>query len=376
MLARRSLLLGAGGAAVVAALPGVAHAAIPQPGGPLPLPRPSGGLSVATRSFPLVDPSRTDPFAPQPGPREVMVQLWFPSAPTGTKEAEYIHPRTAQVLETGWAAPPGSLARIRTGATTGRRAPRLPTLVLLSHGRGSVRALTTSLAVELASHGHLVAALDHTHDSAAVGFPDGRLILGSLPAQPDDWDAQDRLEIETRAADLRFVADRLTERHTLRPRIGVLGHSMGGPAAAEAMRQDRRFLAGLNLDGGLFGTTVPDVGLDRPYLLLSSAPDHESWGRWRAVHHGFGRHLQLNGGGHLTGTDLPAYAEAIGLRAAWPAADWQYAFGTIAPDRGAEITRAYTVAFFGRFLAQRPAPLLRAPSRRFPEIEFRWSRGN
>ncbi|WP_329013320.1 alpha/beta hydrolase [Streptomyces sp. NBC_00690] len=376
MLARRSLLLGAGGAAVAAALPGTAHAAPPLTGSPLPLPRPSGGLAVATRSFPLVDQTRTDPLAPRPGPRELMVQLWFPNAPTGAPETAYLDPRAAQLLETGWGAPAGALARVRTGASAGRRAPRLPTLILLSHGRGSVRALTTSLAVELASHGHLVAAVDHTHDAAVVAFPDGRLILGGLPANPDDWDAQDRLEIAVRAADLRFVADRLTERHVLPPRIGLLGHSMGGPAAAEAMRQDRRFIAGLNLDGGLFGTTVPDVGLDRPYLLLSSAPDHESWGRWRAAHHGWGRHLHLADGGHLTATDLPSYAEAIGLRTVWPAADWQGAFGTLPPVRASEITRAYAVAFFGRFLARRPAPLLSAPSRRFPEIEFRWSRGN
>ncbi|WP_231408454.1 alpha/beta hydrolase [Streptomyces clavuligerus] len=81
--------------------------------------------------------------------------------------------------------------------------------------------------------------MDHTHDAAAVRFPDGRLILGNLPSAPDDWDAQDRLETGVRAADLRTVVDALALRRLAPPRIGLLGHSMGGAAAAEAMRQDR-----------------------------------------------------------------------------------------------------------------------------------------
>ncbi|MER7050088.1 alpha/beta hydrolase family protein [Streptomyces jumonjinensis] len=381
MPARRSLLLGAGGAALAAVLPqNPAYAAPsappPSDGVPVPLPPPTGPHPVATRSLHLVDRTRTDPFAPLPGARELMVQLWFPAARPAAAFAEYAPARTAAVLESEWTVRPGSLARVRTGVRTARRTPARPTLILLSHGRGSTGFLTTSLAIELASHGHLVASVDHTHDAAAVLFPDGRLIRGDLPAAPDDWDAQDRLETGVRAADLRFVADQLTARRPAPPRIGVLGHSMGGPAAAEAMRQDRRFAAGLDLDGGLFGTAAADTGLDRPFLLLTSSPDHESWARWRAAHHGWGRHLHLAGGGHLSATDLAGYAEAIGVREAWSAQAWHEALGTLAPERATGIVRAYTVAFFGRFLAHRPAPLLRAPSARFPEVEFRWSRSN
>ncbi|MFF8955557.1 alpha/beta hydrolase family protein [Streptomyces sp. NPDC014894] len=374
MLARRSLLLTATGAAA-AALSTAGTAAASPAGGPLPLPRATGPHPVGTRALPLTDRTRTDPFAARPGPRELMAQLWFPAHRPPGRPAGYADAPTAAVLEADWGVPAGSLARVTTGVRAAGRAPVRPTLILLSHGRGSVRALTTSLAAELASHGHTVAALDHTHDAAAVAFPDGRLIRGNLPSAPDDWDAQDRLETSVRAADLRFAADELTARRTAPVRVGILGHSMGGAAAAEAMRQDRRFAAGLDLDGGLFGTAVADQGLDRPFLLLSSSPDHDTWARWRAAHHGWGRHLHLAGGGHLSATDLPLYAEAIGLRESRPAPLWREMLGDIAPDRAAEIVRAVAVAFFGRFLAHRPAPLLRGPSARFPELDFRWSRG-
>jgi pimeloyl-ACP methyl ester carboxylesterase len=44
-------------------------------------------------------------------------------------------------------------------------------------------------------------------------------------------------------------------------RIGIFGHSLGGAIAANAMANDRRFDAGLNLDGG-----VPLVLEDRDTL--------------------------------------------------------------------------------------------------------------
>lgn len=381
--------MAAAGLCTVPAHASARTSALPVAGRGLRLPAPTGPGTVVTRAFPLVDRARTDPFAPLPRPRELMVQLWFATdrddSELGTESergggghgglSAYIPPATAAVLEGEWGVAAGSLARIRTGVPAVRRGGRRPTLILLSHGRGAARSLTTSLAVELASHGHLVAAVDHTYDAAAVHFPDGRLIRGNLPSAPADWDAQDRLETGVRAADLRFVADRLIADRLAPPRVGLLGHSMGGPAAAEAMRQDRRFVAGLDLDGGLFGTTVADTGLDRPFLLLTSSPDHESWARWRAAQHGWGRHLHLAGGGHLSATDLPSYAEAIGLRQVWPDTLWREFMGTIEPDRATEVVRAYTVAFFGRFLAHRPAPLLRGPAARFPEVEFRWSRG-
>ncbi|MER6912579.1 alpha/beta hydrolase [Streptomyces sp. NPDC000594] len=387
MLARRSLLLGAGGAAALAALSAPSAAATGP--GALRLPPPTGGRPVGTRSFPVVDASRTDPFAERPGPRELMVQLWFPLCDgdggggdddragygtTGTGSVPYTDRGTAAVLEDSWAVPRGSLARIRTGVRAARRVPRRPTLILVSHGRGATRWMTTSLATELASHGHLVAAVDHTHDAAAVRFPDGRLILGNLPDAPADWDTQDRLETGVRAADLRSVADTLAARGLVPSRIGILGHSMGGAAAAEAMRQDRRFAAGLDLDGGLFGTTVPDTGLDRPFLLLTSSPEHESWTRWRAAHRGWGRHLLLTGGGHLSATDLTGYAEPLGLRTTWPEPLWREFFGTLPADRATRTVRACAVAFFGRFLAGRPAPLLDRPSPRHPDLAFHWLR--
>ncbi|MFE7562025.1 alpha/beta hydrolase [Kitasatospora sp. NPDC057500] len=400
MIGRRSLLTFAGLGGAALALPGTtAYAAPASPvaappaappaapsAAPIDLPAPTVRRTVGTVSLHLVDEDRQDPFAPVPAPRELMVQLWYPAqSAAGRPRAPYTTARVAALVEQGL-LDPGTIIRLRPTARLGApAAPGALPLLLLGHGRKGGRANCTALAEELAAHGYLVAAVDHTYDAAAVEFPDGRLVHSALADDPADWGATESKEIAARVADLRFVATELTTGRTARRhhglpcadpgRIGVLGHSMGGAAAAEAVRQDRRFAAGLNLDGGFFGSPVPDEGLDRPFLLLTSLADHETWQRWREHQRGWGRHLLQRDSGHLSFTDLPYTAGPGRLADHLPAEQYAQLLGTITPARGAELTRAYVRAHFDRFLRGRPSPLLNAPSPRYPEISFVWSRG-
>ena len=50
-------------------------------------------------------------------------------------------------------------------------------------------------------------------------------------------------------------------------RIGVIGHSIGGSAAAQACSLDDRFRAGMNLDGTIFGPVV-HTGTRQPFFLV------------------------------------------------------------------------------------------------------------
>lgn len=385
MIRRRSLLHLAGLGGAAALLPaGPALASVASPPAParaIDLPAPTVGRPVGTTSLHLVDHGRLDPFAPVPGPRELMVQLWYPARGTaGRPRAPYTTPGVAAAIERNLPLDPGTLALVRPTARADAPARPGPLpLLLLGHGRGGVRGNCTALAEELAAHGYLVAAVDHTYDAAAVEFPDGRLVRGVLPEDPPDWDAADRKEIGARVDDLRFVTDELTGgRLPFRvdeERIGVLGHSTGGAAAAEALRRDQRLRIGLDLDGGLFGSPVPELGLDRPFLLLTALDDHDTWQRWREHQHAWGRQLRTLGAGHLGFTDLPHTAAPGHLADHLPADTYASLFGTLAPARATALTRGYVRAFADHFLRGRPAPLLDGPSPRHPEIEFRWSRG-
>ncbi|KIQ62603.1 hypothetical protein TR51_26795 [Kitasatospora griseola] len=385
MIGRRSLLVAAGAGAAALTLPARSASAVPVRS--IDLPRPTVDRPVGTIVLHLVDRARQDPFAPTPGPRELMVQLWYPALDRGeSARAPYTTPRVAAAFETMLQLDPGTLAAVRPTARAGApAAPGALPLLLLGHGRKGGRSNCTALAEELAAHGYLVASVDHTYDAAAVEFPDGRLVRSVLADDPADWGATEHQEIAARVGDLRFVATALTERRELPRRsglpyadggrIGVLGHSMGGAAAAEAVRQDDRFVAGLDLDGGLFGSPVPELGLDRPFLLLTSSADHDTWQRWRDHQRGWARQLRFLGAGHLSFTDLPHAAVPGGLPQHLPAEAYAALFGTLAPDRTTELTRGYARAHFDRFLRHRPARLLDSPSPRFPEVEFRWSRG-
>lgn len=378
MVTRRSLLVAAGLSAGAIALPSVPARAAERG---IDLPVPTSRRPVGTVGLHLVDRDRDDPLAPDRRPRELMVQLWYPAlSTTGTRRAPYTTSGVAAALEAGLPLKPGTLAAVRPHART--CAPAVPgplPLVLLGHGRKGGRSNCTALAEELASHGYLVAGIDHTYDAAVVEFPGGRTVHSVLPEESDDWDRQERLEIAARVGDLRFVATALTRRRRSPRadpgRIGVVGHSMGGAAAAELLRVDERFAVGVNLDGALFGSPVADLGLDRPYLLLTALAEHDTWQRWREHQRGWGRQLRVHGTGHLTFTDLPHFAVPGGLAESWPADLYAELLGTMAPARSTELIRTYTRLCLDRFLKDRPSSLLNGPSPRYPEVDFRWTRG-
>ncbi|MGY0235805.1 alpha/beta hydrolase family protein [Longispora urticae] len=350
-----------------------------EPGGPTPprewLPAPTGPRPVGTLSTRLVDHSRRDPYAPGQRWRELMVQAWYPAAPAPGPRAAYLAPKAVAHLEAGLGVPAGSLAQLRPYARTGAPPARTGCpVVLFSHGWGGGRTNATTLAEDLASHGYLVVAVDHTYDADAVEFPGGRLETSRLPAEPTA--ADDTLNIGVRVADLRFVADWCARWPVADvTRLGVLGHSMGGPAAADWMLRDRRVRCGVNLDGAFFGTRAPEIGLDRPFLLATADWDHDTWPVFRARHRGWGRHLVLAGSGHYSQVDPPWFVEPAGLADLWPADLFAVLFGTIAPDRSSRVARTYLRAYFDLWLRGRATELFDGPAAGFPEVEVRWRAG-
>ena len=110
-----------------------------------------------------------------------MVSLWYPAVPSDGPRARYMTPAEAELQLssrgiTGFR--PDVLSATRTNAVSdatpagGQRS--LP-LVVLSPGFTNPRSTLTALAEDLASHGYVAAGIDHTYESRATAFPDGRL---------------------------------------------------------------------------------------------------------------------------------------------------------------------------------------------------------
>ncbi|PSJ27075.1 esterase [Streptosporangium nondiastaticum] len=358
------------------------------------LPAPTGPYAVGTVTRHLVDTSRTDPWKPERGSREVMVSLFYP-ADRGTAPPVAPHMDAASAAHFGSARGAGSFnygvrpdaadwtstrTHARVDVPVARAARALP-VVLYSSGLGDPRTWNTTLVEELASRGYVVVTLDHTYDSSEVLLPGGRLAESALPelagAPVADVDAALRRAMKARVDDTRFVLDTLGSAQWRRGlprglgdaldlrRVGMAGQSAGGFTAAQALHDDRRLKAGINMDGqmdfplpdstGSKLSTVAREGVDRPFLLLGSdgpgADDNTaSWTSFLEHSRGDQRRTTLAGARHGTFTDAPSLLPALVRQGVLTEDALRQDVGTLRPERAVAATRAYVVAFFDRHL--------------------------
>ena len=329
----------------------------------------------------LKDVSRPDPWAAGVNARELMVSLWYPAAPSDGPRAPYMTPAESRLQLTSrgiTGVPPDALSTVRTNAvsdaTPAGRQGSLP-LVVLSPGFTNPRSTLTGLAEDLASHDYVVAGIDHTYESLATAFPDGRITTCLAREAPRRGQGFWEKVVTGRAADVSFVLGELTGAHPAWPgaglidpsRIAMAGHSAGGAAAIAAMLADSRVRAGIDMDGAT-AARIPPSGLSRPFLFLGKQSNYTpggegpvtTWERDWELLTGWKRWLLVAGAMHASFTDLALLADQTGIDigAGLPGA------------RSLDITRAYVRAFFDQHLRGRPQALLDQPSPRYPEVTF------
>jgi dienelactone hydrolase len=343
------------------------------------LPAPTGPCPVGTTSLYLRDVSRPDPWAAGVNARELMVSLWYPAMPSDGRPAEYMTSAESGLLLASAGVtgiPQDVLSTVRTNAVsdaTPAGNQRGHPLVVLSPGFTHPRSVLTALAEDLASHGYVVAGIDHTYESLATSFPDGRVTTClAREARRRDEGFKEKLAAG-RAADVSFLLGELTGAHPewqgaglIDPaRMAMAGHSAGGAAAIAAMLADARIRAGIDMDGATCGS-IPDQGLPRPFLFLGKQSNYTpgsggavtTWERDWAFLTGWKRWLLVAGAVHASFTDLALLAGQLGID-----------IGTgLSGARSLDITRAYVRAFFDQHLRGKPQALLDRPSRRYPEV--------
>ncbi|WP_262402142.1 alpha/beta hydrolase family protein [Actinomadura sp. CNU-125] len=341
--------------------------------------------------------------------RELMISVWYPvqkGAQDRQPVAPYLRPNVAKVFtgvdalgvfEAGtvdWAAARTNAAE---SAPADARHGRRP-VVLYSPGFGVPRALGTTIAEELVSRGYVVVTMDHTGETP-IEFPGGRVEPARLPQQSPE---RTKTAVKARVQDTRLVLDALTalarggnpdaEGRALPPglgrtldtsEIGMVGHSAGGVQAAETMRVDRRLDSGINMDGTMKYTDddyvpVARTGLDRPFMLMGSAPGGEpqthrtnpSWGSFYTNSTGWKRDLNVPTARHYSYTDVQAFLPEIDERNDLPEGAREKIIGTVDPEAMTASVRAYVTAFFDASLQDRRRPILDRPSKRYPHVRF------
>lgn len=350
------------------------------------LPAPTGPYGTGTQVRHVVDLKRRDPFAEGPaGPRELMIQIWYPvdAATTGTRST--YREKAATTVRTARYALAKTHSLVR--APMSGRHDSYP-VVLFAPSWWGGRTEATVQAEELASHGYVVVGIDHPYSSRLTVFPDGRKVRTTLVVGEDYGSEADfqafiaaaHEQVRVRAEDMRSVLDalerfnaddsdhQLTGRLDL-SRVGVLGFSIGGGVAAQACWLDARFRAGVDLDGMVaaeaadHGTRVPFLfifGIDPPGPDISVATDDAAVRReagFRATQFDRIQRSLLQYGGyfmvlpsvtHSYFADSPFYS---------PLRTRRY-LGMTDVERTARIVSRYVVGFFDAQFGNGPTQLL------------------
>jgi dienelactone hydrolase len=339
------------------------------------LPAPTGSYLVGTRILQIRTGGELD--------RELVVQLWYPASASHGPFASYRR-REETTRQSSYQAVLPTNSRLDAPV-----ANALFPLLLFSPAWGGRRTQNTYLAEDLASHGFVVAAIDHPGNSGPTLYRDGHV---DQPATGDAMDfatlsldqinAHGASELERQTADEIGVLDAL-ERMSQHPgspfyqrldltRVGAFGHSFGGAVAAEAAIKDDRIKAALDLDGSFFGQMQRN-GVPKPFMFIEQdLPVYADPARRSAIDRindalnasdleamkKFGAYrIFLHGSTHESFTDRSLFSPLARLSGV----------GTIPANREYEIVRAYALAFFDKTLRNADPALLKQAPGPYPE---------
>ncbi len=383
------------------------------------LPAPTGEMKVGTQVFRFVDPNREETFGKAAtGKRELMVQVWYPAQAGTGKYAPFIpDTQILRYMAANYGLPGFTFQHLKfvsshaySGAEVSSAQTSYP-LILTNPGFGSSRFLHTAQAENLASHGYIVAVIDHTYNTFATEFPDGRITTSTtndLFSPDNDYRTEsgnrDKLG-KVLTDDVAFALDEFELIQSgqipshLKGRIdlshvGVFGHSIGGATAYDAS-YDPRIAVGIDLDGGLYRLRDRE-GLRKPFLFMNSESEFvklkmvmdnrvytdselsrmdntREWmdqvtkdkklelERMRETVAAGGQFLYIDNTEHLNFTDVQFISPIFKMLGVT---------GKIAPERANSVINAYMLDFFDMYLKNQGGILMKGPDSRFPEVKF------
>ncbi|MBC7878192.1 MAG: acetylxylan esterase [Anaerolineales bacterium] len=365
----------------------------------LPVPRiptPSGPLQIGTSIYEFTDTTRKEKYSGKDEARRFMVQVWYPANITAEDErAPWVSDAKtfAPAIATYINLPSYFLNHLAlVDIPAYKDAPIAQTdngypVILFSHGWNGFNAQNTGQALELASHGYVVIAIQHTYGAVITVFPDGAVALNNPKALPEDADDPNyeivaRRLVDQWAGDMSFVlnqfqdwdedADSFFFQKLDMERIGVYGHSTGGGAAIQFCGIDPRCKAVLGMDPFMrpVSAEVIESGVPQPSFFMFS----QSWAEitdsknnqlfnqfYPSVSQSKGA-VVINGTKHYDFSDLPLLspiAPQLGLK------------GQLNGKQVTEIINSYLLDFFELTLNNKPSKLFDGSFDDFSEVKVR-----
>lgn len=186
-----------------------------------------GPHPAGTRQFSWTD---------EPRQQTMPVDIWYPAA--AAHKGQDLDPATMDRFE----VISGMGETVQQAVKDAAYEPGHHPLVVFSHGFGGERRQSTFFYSHLASHGYVVAAMDH------VGNTTADMISGEGAA--GDPAVIERFQ-QSRPLDVSFVIDRMLEGaagvEVIADQVGMSGHSFGGWTTLKVLETDDRIRAALPL---------------------------------------------------------------------------------------------------------------------------------
>lgn len=353
------------------------------------LPKPGGKYKIGTKTMDFEDVDRLDPFAPKPETRRIMTSAFFPVAVDEDcfpmHNVQYMPGNTAKEEDrifTKLGVPGKSFEKLELSVCRdGAIVDSSKHVLLFSPDLGVSRLIYTAIAAEVASAGYIVILLDHPYDADLVEFSKKDRVWGTEIRNEEEIE----LALATRADDATFVLDHLGEAmwtSILFPgiedplglqNVGMFGHGLGGAAAALAVQNDSRIVAGINLDGA-FPRSAQNLKLDKPFLLFGhDGHNHHDVPSWATFYKNLRTKekfdLKLLKAEQYTFTDLPLVVDTLNLeKKLRPEAN--KGLEAVNGKRALKILRVYIDAFFGFTLSNITTDVFVKEDARFPEVRI------
>jgi predicted dienelactone hydrolase len=371
------------------------------------LPEPTGGYEIGSDYFHLTT-DEDELLTEQKGDkRELSIKVWYPATVENEPKEIYLNDGDRIGFAVKYGLPKSTFNYLKNVKTNTFQKPSIATgkfpILVFSHGQYSKANGYYALMEEIVSQGFIVLNINHTYESVGSLFPSGEVKLynqeydrkhNNQEMADTIWETMEAFkktknkaekskllngflknyfaaEISNRwANDINLVINEIPNwekstflsNHIYTSKIGVFGHSQGASAAGQALLDNPKIRAGINIDGVQWGNMV-DTFLSKPFLLLSSdwAEDHPNFNEIAYQNKSKSDFYlaKIKNSGHSSFMDIPLI---INLK-------WLNEAGDIEPEKASKITAEIVVNFFENYLNNGNYDLLELGKQR-PELEI------